>query len=49
MTAILARLFSSVKGSKTYSVTSVAKHNSGGSILSIIKGSILLTRTTSRG
>ena len=49
MKEILAKLFSFVKGNKIYSVTNVAKLNSGSSILSIAKGLILLTRTTSRG
>ena len=49
MATILAHLFSSVKGNKIYSKTNVAKLNSGSSISSFGKGSILLTWTTSRG
>ena len=48
-TTTLALLFTCVKRKKVYFETSLANLNSGSSILSIVKGSILLTGTTSRG
>ena len=48
-TITLALLFTSVKRKKVYFETNIANFNSGSSILSIVKDSILLTGTTSRG
>ena len=48
-TTTLALLFTSAKRKKVYFETNIANFNSGSSILSIVKDSILLTGTTSRG
>ena len=48
-TTTLTLLFSSVKKNKLYSETNITNLNSGSSILSTVKGSILLTGTTYRG
>ena len=48
-TTTLALLLTSVKRKKVYFETNIANLDSESSILSIVKDSILLTGTTSRG